>query len=590
MKGDPNAGSSSPSAIKKMKKPSDVLEEMREYRDADGNVKAECNHCKKTFDGSSKKGTTHLKNHLESCQANPKSKGRTEELKMLASLIKKKSVGGLIEHFSNTERDTTDEDFDHSSDREGDTSDEKRENSDGLDPSVLKSRKDEILQLYQEEKEKLHQFLKNLSCRFSLQLVALVGLFEVPCSLVVHYIDDSWQRQSKIISFWVDDADIAMEYVKESCLSIHGKICSVLVPFQIPPAYDGESWFSRQGSLPFAGCLRNADGLMDYIDGVLRSEDYFRDGIQSLKECAHYVASKSRSDERIQLDGDVQRAICWLNRVPDPWGHLKYFATAVRVKEAFFELGQLDSDFRTINLTEKKWDEVTATLEHLKFLEDVAVGFSSGKCETPIIVDLPYVHKILKDRCNHPVDDCLFCKKVMKGAIDLFFSKYYLIRVIAVILDPRFKMDGVQLHCKEIHGSDADRCLEKVNKDFRDVYDAYAATDTSNSKSYEMLDAMGRPSSPKSELDLYMKELKVPAVEEFDILAWWRGNAPFYPTLARMARDYLALKIPFDHRAAEGAGALVHGGLLCHYFYGEDIPELIRPLVCLKGFLGTAEN
>ncbi|KAK9205960.1 hypothetical protein WN943_016231 [Citrus x changshan-huyou] len=96
-----------------------------------------------------------------------------------------------------------------------------------------------------------------------------------------------------------------------------------------------------------------------------------------------------------------------------------------------------------------------------------------------------------------------------------------------------------------------------------------------------MLDAMGRPSSPKSELDLYMKELKVPVVEEFDILAWWRGNAPFYQTLARMARDYLALKIPFDHRAAtEDAMAVIDKGVLCHYLYGEDIPEIIRPLVC----------
>ncbi|KAH9783419.1 NAC domain-containing protein 55 [Citrus sinensis] len=43
---------------------------MRKYKDKDGNEKAECNHCKKTFDGSSKKGTTHLKNHLDRCRAN----------------------------------------------------------------------------------------------------------------------------------------------------------------------------------------------------------------------------------------------------------------------------------------------------------------------------------------------------------------------------------------------------------------------------------------------------------------------------------------------------------------------------------------
>ena len=84
------------------------------------------------------------------------------------------------------------------------------------------------------------------------------------------------------------------------------------------------------------------------------------------------------------------------------------------------------------------------------------------------------MHKILTDRCNHPIEDCPFCKKVMKEAIDPLFSKYYLARVIAAILDPRFKMDAVQLHYKEIYGSDADRYIVKINKDFRDVYDAYA--------------------------------------------------------------------------------------------------------------------
>ena len=72
------------------------------------------------------------------------------------------------------------------------------------------------------------------------------------------------------------------------------------------------------------------------------------------------------------------------------------------------------------------------------------------------------------------------------------------------------------------------RYLVKINKDFRDVYDAYVATDSSDSKSYEMLDAIGRPctsSSSKSELDRYFNLLKVPSDQQFDILAWWRGNA-----------------------------------------------------------------
>ncbi|GAY65502.1 hypothetical protein CUMW_241610 [Citrus unshiu] len=176
LKVDPNVGSSSSSAIKKRKKPSKVWEEMIKYPDADGKLKAECKHCKKTFDADSKKGTTHLNNHLQRCPANNNKRKGTGgsdgddqhqslspsiKTKELASLIKEKSVRGLIKHFSGTE---------------GDARDEECEDWPDLDPWVLNSRKDEILQLYQEEKEKLCQFLNNLSCRFTLQLVCATQL------------------------------------------------------------------------------------------------------------------------------------------------------------------------------------------------------------------------------------------------------------------------------------------------------------------------------------------------------------------------------------------------------------------------------
>ncbi|KAK9200952.1 hypothetical protein WN944_016153 [Citrus x changshan-huyou] len=141
-------------------------------------------------------------------------------------------------------------------------------------------------------------------------------------------------------------------------------------------------------------------------------------------------------------------------------------------------------------------------------------------------------------------------------------------------------MDGLQLRYKEIYGSDADRYLEKVNKDFRDVYNEYAPPDSSNSKLYEMLDAMGRPSSSKSELDRYFDLLKVPRDKQFDILAWWRSNAPSFPTLARMARDYLALEITAaDDDAREALFYLIDDVDYIKY----DLPEIITPLALGNG-------
>ncbi|GAY65131.1 hypothetical protein CUMW_238880 [Citrus unshiu] len=104
-----------------------------------------------------------------------------------------------------------------------------------------------------------------------------------------------------------------------------------------------------------------------------------------------------------------------------------------------------------------------------------------------------------------------------------------------------------------------------------------------------MLDAMGRPSSPKSELDRYFDLLKVTRDKQFDLLAWWRSNAPSFPTLARMARDYLALGIPSADDAATGALPALRDYLNLSFFV-YCLPEIKTPLVCLKGFLGSAEN
>lgn len=97
--------------------------------------------------------------------------------------------------------------------------------------------------------------------------------------------------------------------------------------------------------VPFADCLLDADFLMRYK----YSEDYARDGIQSLKGCARYVHNKSTLDDRIQLDRAVKEAISWLRFDPSSLAFLGYLEAAVGLKEVFSVLEQFDSVFRSIN-------------------------------------------------------------------------------------------------------------------------------------------------------------------------------------------------------------------------------------------------
>ncbi|KAK9200871.1 hypothetical protein WN944_016070 [Citrus x changshan-huyou] len=103
-----NVGSSSSNRPKRLK----VWNGMTKYRDKDGNEKAECKYCKKTFDGSSKKGTTYLKIHLERCRAKRKGGGHEDKTVTTGDsantiVIKERSPIDQINHSIDAERFTT---------------------------------------------------------------------------------------------------------------------------------------------------------------------------------------------------------------------------------------------------------------------------------------------------------------------------------------------------------------------------------------------------------------------------------------------------------------------------------------------------
>jgi hypothetical protein len=48
-------------------------------------------------------------------------------------------------------------------------------------------------------------------------------------------------------------------------------------------------------------------------------------------------------------------------------------------------------------------------------------------------------------------------------------------------------------------------------------------------------------SNHKSDILRYLEDPSVPNSSDFDILAWWRLHAQKYPTMARVARDFLGI-------------------------------------------------
>ncbi|KAJ4723465.1 Zinc finger BED domain-containing protein [Melia azedarach] len=587
-------GNSSSVSNKRRKKQSKVWEEMTKFTGEDGRDRARCNHCQKEFDGSSKKGTTHLNNHLQRCPrkrnngaGDDNADKRMDQTANLTSpvVIEEKCVIDLIKSCF----------------------DEDGELTENWDPFVLNSRKVEILQVYEEKKE-LRRFYSRLSCRLSIGIgFSRVFRYFV---LSVHYIDDSWEPKMELISFCAvnEDEKLHLDYrnlvkvLKESCLDfkIDGDICSII--YCDYNDYDGDgfpffegdhedvigeinSWFNQRGnSLPFGGLLFSYDTLACIyaeIDCSLGGCLWKKFG--EIRECFDYVKTPSNGQNfRIAKDNVGKKFENFRFSVDKP--SISDFGKVVGYKEAFLELERMDSDFksRSINLTEEQWDEATAMQQHCKEFLDSFDSLAKRKYTTlnqyfPNFCDV-YM-KLVPVRQITPT--------VMKK-LSSELEKYNLVLVIAVILDPRFKMDIVQLWYNKIYGRDSDRYLEKIIHDFTDVYNKYYAKasesedTTSSSSSY--LDAMGRPCkfSPKSssELERYLNESKVPSVQKFDILAWWRAYAPIFPTLSRMARDFLAIPLNGTYPPD------------CYYIFEcKDLDEDIKPaLSCLTQWLNSHEK
>ncbi|KAH9705837.1 transcription factor TGA10 [Citrus sinensis] len=83
------------------------------------------------------------------------------------------------------------------------------------------------------------------------------------------------------------------------------------------------------------------------------------------------------------------------------------------------------------------------------------------------------------------------------------------------------------------------------------------------------------------ELDSYLDEKVIPRMEDFNILSWWKTNANRYPTLARIARDILA--IPITTVAYESA--FNTSGRVVSPYHNRLHPSTLEALMCCQSWL-----
>ncbi|TXG68873.1 hypothetical protein EZV62_003808 [Acer yangbiense] len=502
----------SSSQMKKRKLRSDVWEHFHKSKDKDGNDRARCNLCDKDFDGSSKKGTSHLRNHFKSCQKRRNGAGdKPAEAgnSMNPIAIEKKSV-----------------------------MDQQLDNLD-LTRMILKYcvaslDSTQELHAYNEERKKLCKYFEKLLCRFCLTIDKVpTWINEFYFCFTVYFIDDDWKLKRNIIGFiHTGDDQTALKCLKKVLLEwgINKNISSMVnntLYYDMWNVNEREIPFIGQGSLLFNGTLLCIDSLkiISYSYYVI---------LFYIKKTLHgrmTITETSSKNETFRIAKDGAKSL-----------GKEVTAEGIPTKQQLEDI-----DHEALETYEDLTDE--SFLKHW--------SYKTANMYFPMLCSLYKKALVLlkKQKIGLYSDGKNLCFSFTKH-MERNWCQSNLVLAVAAVLDPRFKMDVVKYWYKKIYGSECETQLTTFTNYFIGVYNEYekgTKDEKISSISYKMLDPSGKPHksshdldhvrSPNFELDLYLEDVKFPLIEDFDILKWWQVNAQYFPTLARMARDFLAIQI-----------------------------------------------
>ncbi|XP_044465679.1 zinc finger BED domain-containing protein RICESLEEPER 3-like [Mangifera indica] len=511
---------------KKRKLRSDVWNHFIRYRHEDKEMKAQCQHCKKYFNGSSKSGTTHLRNHLKSCLKNQN---------IVADKMKELSV--------------VDQELNHCN----------------LARKVIKygwdNIKDDIIEVYEEEKDKLHRYLAKLPGRFNVIIGKDTG-YGVQF-VKIWFIDDKWKLKTRLIHWKNYDSD--GEPLNEDSLkrliqdwNMDKRILS-MIDHRVDPSKDLvpqlTNWLNERVSLPVIGnyktCHKSLGGFEFSVKFVAMGSDIMSE-VRELKDYYMTSSNKYKFDLAVkQVESMGKKVTSKYNDVSCLY-NFKLLDWAMGYKEVFCELKRIDPDFTSSNFD---WDDAASLHSYWVVFEDIKndiwkleIDIWEPEDDSELANDsklanecFPMVYHFFLRMLRFKNTENQYFRLAALRCREVFDEHCNnIVTVIPVILDPRFKLDIVERFYNEVYDNEGDLHFKKIMDDVKNIYNKYA-TDVNNSSM--VIANPNEAASSKSEFERYLTADKVPPLEGFDILEWWRKNSPTYPALAMMARDFLSIPI-----------------------------------------------
>ncbi|XP_024984049.1 zinc finger BED domain-containing protein RICESLEEPER 1-like [Cynara cardunculus var. scolymus] len=326
-----------------------------------------------------------------------------------------------------------------------------------------------------------------------------------------------------------------------------------------------------------------------------------------------YVDNASSNDAmvdflktEIDLDGlkEVDNAIIKVRNT------VKYYKV-LYYKKAFIHLTKTDANYLHCP-TSDEWGIIERTFKFLKVFYEVTCAFSGSKYTTTNL----YFANVLTVRVllhKEKDNDDTFMKNMasrMYEKFEKYWANFSIIMTFAAVLDPRYKFQIVEWGYEKVYGHEYKSKLAIIKKKLFSLFNEYVDESHLNKTkvgqpksrsldsqegSQDVLDVASASlmmdfdtfsnkvtsQAVKSELECYLEEKLMPRANNLNILDYWITHEVRYPTLARIARDILA--IPISTVAYESAFSI--GGRVLDAYRSSLKSSTIKAIICLRDWV-----
>ncbi|KAH9723471.1 BED-type domain-containing protein [Citrus sinensis] len=494
-------------------------------------------------------------------------------------------------------------------------------------PMSRNTLKSEISKLYHIEKIKTLHMLEKNQGRVAITTDLWTASNQKKGYMVVtaHFIDNSWKLHSRILRFiyvpsphtaealsnelvqclldWNVDRKLS-SMTLDNCSTNDAMVEKLLLRFDLGTLISNGKFFHMR-------CTAHILNLV-VRDGLKVIEN----GVGKIRESVSYWTQTPKRFESFELAARQLKINCKKSLkldCPTRWNSTyAMLDVALMYKSVFSRLQQRESQYKSLP-SDSEWDLAATMVEHLKPFYMLMEMFSGTKYPTANLF-FPLICKMKMSINGWRTSDNLAIRIMADKMVDKFekyWNEIHPMLVVAVVLDPRYKMLLIDFYFPKIYGDTADEHIERAHKLCHDLVKEYEMKamvlsdrqdvglddvpleSSSNPNKYWDVDEFEtfrsrnkRVKVTKSELDRYLDDELLDTIPNFDILAFWKMHTGQYPILGELAKDILA--IPVSTVVSESAFST--GGRFLSPHRSRLHPNTLESLMCAQNWIWASSR